>query len=407
MIYYYHGTETHSPTANYMNKLIVSFLSLLILSLSPVSAQYIDNFDGKGTPDGWSFRTGDGTASIDFRQQNGIATIYVDATHDSLGIWWALIHHKANGIDMKQLVKPGYRLRVEARIRVSHAPRRVNLCVNHQRTTDYHANLMEYDIADTSNWHTISMIASSFETALGDTVAAQLALMDWGFKKYRVDLDYFKVDVVKVDTVAQDLGEPIPYHPRIANPSGFRHQLGVIQDAVVDTQFPDMNFNNWHTRGSSGKNTRILTVSGTQRVIMRWDFGALKGKKVKRAGLLELTPYSVQRSPDFEKDFGMVRVTELLSGDPRWDEKTVSYNNLLQDQPIDQVINSQMIIDDSVTWNKEGKLLFTISKPVLQRLIDGKTLGILIRPLGAINASFYSKDADRKKGPRLYVDVEP
>jgi len=407
MIYYYKRTGTQTRIAINTKKRIVSFLSLLILSFSPASAQYIDNFDGNGTPDGWSFRTGDGTASIDFKQQNGIATIYVDATHDSLGIWWALIHHKANGIDMKQLVKPGYRLRVEARIRVSRAPRRVNLCVNHQRTTDYHANLMEYDIADTSNWHTISMTARSFETALGDTVAAQLALMDWGFKKYRVDLDYFKVDVVKSDTVTQDLGEPIPYHPPIADLSGFRHQFDAIQDAVVDTQFPGMNFNNWHTRGSSGTNTRILTVSGTQRVILRWDFGSLKGKKVKRAGLLELTPYSVQRSPDFEKDFGMVRVTELLGGDPRWDEATVSYDNLLMDQPVDQVVNSQMIIDDSVTWNKEGKLLFTISKPVLQRLIDGKTLGILIRPLGAINASFYSKDADRKKGPRLYVDLEP
>ncbi len=390
-----------------MKKIIVSILLLLIIPVSPVLAQYIDNFDGNGTPDGWSFRTGDGTASIDFKQQNGIASIYVDATHDSLGIWWALIHHKADGIDMKQLVKPGYRLRVEARIRVSHAPRRVNLCVNHQRTTDYHANLMEYDIADTSNWHTISMTARSFETKLGDTVAAQLALMDWGFRKYRVDLDYFKVDVVKSDTVTQDLGEPIPYHPTIADPSQFRHQLGAIHDAVVDTQFPGMNFNNWHTRGSSGKNTRILTVSATQRVIMRWDFSSLKGRKVKRAGLLELTPHSVQRSPDFEKDFGMVRVTELLGGDPRWDERTVSYENLLKDQPADQVINSQMIIDDSITWNKDGKLYFTISKPVLQRLIDGKTLGILIRPLGAINASFYSKDEDRKKGPKLYMDVEP
>ncbi|MEP6597106.1 MAG: hypothetical protein ABJA71_14230, partial [Ginsengibacter sp.] len=63
-------------------------------------------------------------------------------------------------------------------------------------------------------------------------------------------------------------------------------------------------------------------------------------------------------------------------------------------------------IDDSVTWKKNGKVLFTISQPVLQRLIDGKTIGIAIRPLGAVNASFYSKDEDEKKAPRLYIEVE-
>jgi len=65
-----------------------------------------------------------------------------------------------------------------------------------------------------------------------------------------------------------------------------------------------------------------------------------------------------------------------------------------------------MIIDEKVTWNKDGKVLFTISQPVLQRLIDGKTLGLAIRPLGAVNASFYSKDEDGKKAPRLHFGVE-
>ena len=65
-----------------------------------------------------------------------------------------------------------------------------------------------------------------------------------------------------------------------------------------------------------------------------------------------------------------------------------------------------MIFDDSVTWDKSGKAFFTISRPVLQRLVDGKTLGIVIKPLGAVNASFYSKDADKKRAPRLYLDVE-
>jgi hypothetical protein len=161
----------------------------------------------------------------------------------------------------------------------------------------------------------------------------------------------------------------------------------VKQDAIVDTQFPDLNFNNWGTHGASSEYTNLLTVSGTQYVIMRWDFDALKGKKVKRGGLLEMSPYSVQRSPDFKKDFGMVHVVEILDGDPLWDEKTVTFETLKAGLPLE-------------------KVLFTISQPVLQRLIDGKALGIVIKPLGAVNASFYSKDADKKLAPRLYLDVE-
>jgi hypothetical protein len=384
----------------------VFILVALIFSLFNASAQFVDNFNGKGTPKGWTFDVGDGTAIMDFKQHNGIASIYVDATHDKLGIWWALIRRTLPGIDIKKLSNTKYVLRIETRIRVSHAPRRVNLHVNNQRTTDFHSNLMEFDIDDNTGWHTISMTARDFETRIGDTVACQLALMDWGLQKYRIDMDYFKADVVKRDSAGEDLGAPIPYHPSIAAPSSFPLQLDVKQDAIVDTQFPDLNFNNWGTHGASGEYTNLLTVSGTQYVIMRWDFSALKGKKVKRGGLLEMSPFSVQRSPEFKKDFGMVHVVEILGGDPIWDEKTVTFEILKAGLPLEKVINAQMIIDDSITWNKDGKVFFTISQPVLQRLIDGKTLGIVIKPLGAVNASFYSKDANKKLAPRLYLDVE-
>jgi hypothetical protein len=156
-----------------------------------------------------------------------------------------------------------------------------------------------------------------------------------------------------------------------------------------------------------GDHPNLLSVSGTQLVIIRWDFSELKGKKASRAGLLELSPYSVQRSPAFSKDFGMVRIAEILAGDPGWDEKTVTLENLAGKLPIEQVINTQMIIDDSVTWNEDGKALFTISQPVMQRLIEGKTTGLAIKPLGAVNALFHShENKDAKLRPRLYLDVE-
>jgi hypothetical protein len=51
-----------------------------------------------------------------------------------------------------------------------------------------------------------------------------------------------------------------------------------------------------------------------------------------------------------------------------------------------------MIIDWPIAERDGGKTYFTISRPVLQRLIDGKTLGIAIKPLGAINAALYAME---------------
>jgi hypothetical protein len=384
-----------------------AFRILLLCTAAAVSssAQFIDNFNGTGTPEGWVFITGDGSARVDFTQRNGIASLFVDATNDKLNIWWALTRHRITGLDMKKLVQADYELRVETRIRVSHAPRRVNLHVNHQRTTDFHSHLMEFDLPDTVNWHTISMTTRDFETQIGDNINAHLALMDWGLKKYRVDFDYFKVDVVDRNTAGKDLGNPLPYHPPLADPAGFTTRVDAVHDATIDAQFTDTNFNNWHSRVNGGPQTTLLTTSGTQLVIMRWDLSSLKGKKVTRPGLLEMSPYAVQRSPDFYKDFGMVRVCEILNGDSQWNEKEVTWEKLRGGLSMDQVINTQMIIDDSVTWNKNKKVLFTISQPVLQRLIDGKTLGLAIKPLGAVNASFYSRESEGH-APRLYLNVE-
>lgn len=383
---------------------VLILITLNSFSSFPVNAQFIDNFNGSGTPAGWVSATGDGQATVSFTQKNGIGSLYVDATRDKLNIWWALTRRRIRGLDMKKLARPEYELRVETRIRVSHAPRRVNLHVNHQRTTDFHSHLMEFDIPDTTQWHTISMTTRDFETQVGDSINAHLALMDWGTGKYRVDFDYFKVDVVNRNTVEADLGNPLPYHPPLLSPQTFSSSFEAMHDAMIDTGFPDRNFNNWYVL-QSGKRVPVLAVNGTQWIIMRWDLSHLKGKTVRRSGLLELSPYSVQRSGDFLKDFGMVRICEVIGGDPAWTEESVTLEGLRANRPLDEVINTQMIIDDSVTWNKEKKVLFTISQPVLQRLIDGKSKGIAIKPLGAVNAAFYSRE-NVGKAPRLYLEVE-
>src|SRR5690349_18057221 len=126
-----------------------------------ISAQFFDGFDNlKLDPDsGWFFKAGDGTATMDFRQGGpGYASIFVDGTTDRRGIWWALIERKvSDNMDLTLMQKPGHEFRIEARVRSSHAPRRINLQVLTQRTTDYESQLMEYDIPDTDQWHTFTM----------------------------------------------------------------------------------------------------------------------------------------------------------------------------------------------------------------------------------------------------------
>jgi hypothetical protein len=120
-------------------------------------------------------------------------------------------------------------------------------------------------------------------------------------------------------------------------------------------------------------------------------------------GLLELTTHTVQRDAREMKDFGLVRVVEILDGDPSWRRDTVTVASLLREEPLDEVINPQMIIDGPVSESIGVPTRLTISRPVLQRLIDGRTLGLAITPLGSIFASFSARDGE---APRLLFNLE-
>ncbi len=250
------------------------------------------------------------------------------------------------------------------------------------------------------------MTTHHFDTRPGDQVYGQLALMDWGLGKYRVDLDYFKVDIVNLETAGPDRGVQMPYRPPIPPLGTFAHQITVAQDAMIDTEYPDLNFSHWHSQ-EEGRRINVLTVNGTQFVILRWDLRELAGKRVVGSGLLELTTQTLQRSSDHLKDFGMVRVMEILGGDSMWNRKEVTYHKLCQGQSLQQVLNSQMIIDIEVAPARCNKNLITISNAVLQRMLDGKTLGLALRPLGAVHASFYAKENQvGDLSPKLYINVD-
>jgi hypothetical protein len=388
-------------------------LLVALAAAAPTPVQFRDDFDAVATdPDaerGWAFFTGDGDATMDFRQGGeGYASIHVDARADSRNVWWALIHREVSrDMDLARLRRPGYEVRIEARIRVSHAPRRVNLQVLTRRTTDYHSHLMEYDIPDSETWHTISMTTRGFEAEADDALLGHLALMDWGRERYRVDLDYLKVDVVDTATAGPDQGAAVPYHPPVPDPAAFAQALRAAHDSMIDLEHTDANLNDWSVRAGTAR-TRLLTVDGTRYAILRWDLGRYTGREAAGHGLLELTTHSVERKSEETQDSGLVRVVELLDGDPRWDQRTVSAASLCGGLPLSRVLNPQMIIDWPVTEGEGARTLFTISRPVLQRMLDGRTLGFAIQPLGPIKAAFYAmEDGAGERAARLLFDLEP
>jgi hypothetical protein len=389
---------------------IVRSLWLFVLS-GIASGQFRDGFDGPAIQ-GWTVQTGDGTAAMEFRQGEGFGSILVDATSDKRGIWWAVIKRNVSAsLDLRKLQQPGHAIRIEARIRVSHAPRRVNLSLNTQKTRDFHKDLMEFDIAQTGRWETISFTDPDLRAEPGDTLNAQLALIDWGLGKYRVDVDYFSVDVVRVATAGPDKGTAVPYRPPVADPRSFLETVLVEQDSVVDLQFPGTNFNKWYVSNGAGK-AEALTVGGTLWAILRWDLRRYAGRRAAGSGLLELTTHSLGWPDTGKRDFGGVRVTEIIGGDAEWRQESVTLESLTKGQPLDQVINTQMIIDIEVAEGtlpvaQGSKVWVTISRPVLQRLLDGTTPGIALRPLGPISANFYAKEFEggRLSG-RLLFNVE-
>ncbi len=383
--------------------LLRSLLAGLLVGIcAPASAQFADEFDDDDL-DGWTFATGDGNATMTMLTGDGAAAVMVDASKDRHNVWWALIKREVSrSLDLTRLNEPHHELRIEARIRVSHAPRRVNLHLNTQRTTDFHTHLMEFDIPDTTGWHTISMTTRGFDARPGDTVNGQMALMDWGRGSYRVELDYFRVDVVDTNRVGPDYGEPIPYHPPLPAPETFTRHVDVAADAVIDIQHPDLNLDRWRT----GDRTPVLIVDGTRYVLLRWDPGQFKGLRAAGPGLLTLTTYGRQRA-DYEwEEFGRIRVVEIVGGDPNWSEDGVTLHRFTEGRPLEDVVNGQMIIDVEPAAGKGDTTYVTISRPVLQRLIDGTTRGLILRPLGPISASFYAREHDAgAQAPTLHFST--
>ncbi|HEU4604182.1 MAG TPA: hypothetical protein VFS24_19560 [Steroidobacteraceae bacterium] len=390
--------------------MLIRSVAILAFSLSASlsNAQFLDSFD-KPQIEGWMPITGDGNAKLQMEARDGYGRMDIDATHDKYGVWWTCIKRDVTkSLDMKRLARPDYELRVEAKVRGSVGPRRVNFMINTQRTTNYHQHLREFDIAQPNEWHTISMTTQDLDAKPGDTVFVQFCATDWGLDRYAVDLDYYRADVVKRGSV-KDVGEPLVYHPAVPDPATFQNHLAATHDSVINLDFPDVNFNDWHIDGQDGS-APVLTVDGNQWIVLRWDLDKFRGTHAQGPGLLELTTHNLAiggkyiqaMGQDFGEEFGKIHVIEILGGDPQWDQNSVTYNNLTRGAKYEDVFNTQMIIDYELGSKPGDKTFFTIPRPVMQRLLDGTTKGLLIRPLGAVSGSVYASESKAGNGPKLH-----
>ncbi len=380
-------------------------LGLVMLSSLSINAQFSDQFEGDHVDDSWDYFTGDGFAEIEFTTRDGIAQIKVDATNDPFNVWWAIIKRNiAPDVDLELLSKPGYELRVEARVKIRNAPKRLNFMINTQRTTDFHEHLREYDIATNNEWYIISMTTKNLDVKPGDDLNVQLSVTDWGPDIYLVDLDYYKATVVKTDEASDDVGEPLVYHPPVEPLSTFKYKLSASEASAVNKNFPELNFLNW-----AMGDEQLLTVTSDQWVILKWNLSGLGTKITAGPSILELTTESFQKGGNYTDvfgedlgiEFGKVRIIEILGGNEDWKSETVSYQNLTEGASYEEVFNTQMIFDTEVTEEPGGKTYVTLSRPVTQRLLDGTTRGLLIRPLGAVVASFRTGE----EPPLLYLNL--
>ncbi|GGY75124.1 hypothetical protein GCM10011613_20780 [Cellvibrio zantedeschiae] len=391
-----------------MRNIKTVLLGGLLLS-SPLShADFFDDFNNNSV-EGWQTFTGDGDAKLKFLPMDGFARMQVDATKDQHNIYWTIIKRDVSkSLDMEKLKSPDYELRVEARVRPSASPRRVNFMINTQRTTDFHEHLREYDLGLKPDWQVISMTTRNFDAVPGDQVNVQLSVTDWGLGEHYLDVDYYRAEVVKVKNAKPDVGEPLVYHPPIPALDTFKQHVKVKHDATINSAFPLVNFNNWKS-----DDARVLTVSAGQYPLLRWDLQNYSGKKAKGAGVLELTTQSVQKGGDYigalGEDFGIefdkVRVFEILGGDTNWQQNSVTFASFTQGKDLQSTINGQMIFDTDVA-QAGGKTLVTIPRPVMQRIIDGTTHGLLLQPLGALEVSFYdSEHGDGSQAPKLHFST--
>ncbi|HEX5787765.1 MAG TPA: hypothetical protein VFY03_06270 [Woeseiaceae bacterium] len=361
---------------------------------------FAEDFDGDRLRPGWSWQAGDGDAEVTLGAEAGIGSIEVDATADRRNIWWAFIRHPVTpAIDVAALAANGLELRVEARVRTDTAPRRINLHLNHSRTTDFHSHLMEFDLPAAGTWYDVSMTTRGFDAGPGDEVFVQLALMDWGRRTYRLDVDHIRVRAVDPAVADADVGRPLPYRPDAASPVSFMHAVRASSAATVTRPARDAAANTDPADPADSAELALdstqLVAAPAQMIVLRWDFGGIDGRGVPGFGLLALSTLTVRDRPSQLEACDELRVQEILADDAAAAATDAGWSPLR--------VNEQPVID--VRPAAAGTMtVVPLSPPVLERLLAGRSRGLAIGSHGCVRAGFAAAGDGM---PTLYFDTMP
>lgn len=381
---------------------------LLLATALQATAQYRVDFNERYNgfwPNhlpGWTTKTGDGNIIFRQKTEDGSAVLNVDARKDKRNIWYAFMHQSiSDHIDFDKLSAAEYELRMEAKVMPSHAPRRINMYLS---SLDAGGHLREFDLDKANEWHTISMVTSGFEFDPKKPLMAQISMMDWGIGDiFELRIDYIQVDLVQKGQKLTQHGLPLEYHPKLLKASAYKENL-IAQSKMIDHALPDEVIESWRVAEGEAA-IPLIQVDQSKVILLHWDVEKFKGKKVTGAGQLELSTHSLFSQENNPKDFGMIRFCEIRDPGKALKAGPVSYHSFTKNRAIDEVIVSQCIVDTKVNPIENGKTTVTISKPVLQRLIDGESGGIAILPLGLITASFF-EHTHEDQAPRLRFNVE-
>lgn len=395
-------------------RLFFAAVCAVLLSQS-ASAAFVEAFRGDklavdpAFQNGWGTLTGSGEATVSFTQKNHHGFMTVDGRKDRRNIYWALIKHEVTrDIDMAKLLTPGHALRMEMKLRISDAPRRVHFQINTNRTTDYDANLREFDLGD-SGWHVISWTHTGLDVKQGDHVFITLGMTDMGRAVYTSEIAYVKAEVVDAAEAAHDQGPPLVYRPPLQPLSSYKHALPVAEDAILDAAYPWANFKSWSnmTDGDGSQGCEVIAISGSMTSILKFDLSAFKGRQADGWGVLALTTDSVQWGPSNLEEFGYLRAVEIKASAPDFTRNTVTHDSFFQGKPELDVLNGQLMVDVPPAIHRGETTFVRINPAVLQRLLDGKTKGIAIYAQGEIYASFASSQSPNPGyRPTLYFNLK-
>ena len=395
-------------------KLLVAALAAAML-WTGAQADFVETFKGDKLAadptfqNGWGTLTGSGEASVAFTQKNHHGFMTVDGRKDRRNIYWALIKRSlTKDIDMAKLLTPGHAVRVEVKLRISDAPRRVHFQINTNRTTDYDANLREFDLGDT-NWHVISWTHKDLDVKAGDQVFFTLGMTDMGRALYTTEIEYVKASVVDTATTPSDQGPPLVYRPALPPLASYAQAVPVAEDAVIDSAYPWANFKSWSnmTDGDGSQGCIVLAANGAMTSLLRFDLAAFKGKTADGWGVLALTTDSVQWAPTNLEEFGYLRAVEIKAGEANWTRNTVTRDSFFGGKPELDVLNGQLMVDVPPAIHRGETTYVRINPAVMQRLISGETKGIAIYAQGEVYASFASSQSPNKGyRPTLYFNLK-